>query len=89
LSSNNHAHGSNHLIWDGHSYHTAITANSDSTASNFFKISWQPTFCCCAVYLVHPDGAIICTNTESAGDGAGTSAAIGTFTSGRQLKNDY
>ena len=71
---------------------TAITQPSRRRAIALpqnLNISWQPTFCCCAVYLVHPDGAIICTNTESAGDGGGTSAAICTFTSGRQLKNNY
>ena len=36
-------------------------------------------------YLVQPEGAIICENTASPGEGGGTSAAIFTLTSGRQL----
>jgi hypothetical protein len=35
--------------------------------------------------LLLPEGAIICENTASAGDGGGKSAAICTFTSGKQL----
>ena len=37
------------------------------------------------IYLVQPEGAIICANTASPREGGGTSAAISTLTSGRHL----